>query len=233
MNNDLKTITAQTGVVIPAYNAGPYLGDVVRDTSAFIPLEHIIIVEDGSLDNTLEVAKGTGAVVVEHPVNKGKGAALKTGLLKAHAMGLRFAITLDADGQHRPTEIPRFLECQLATGADIIVGNRMAERKNMPGDRVFANKATSWFVSARSGVKIPDSQNGYRLVRTETFKKLAPNLKAVKYEAESEFLIKAGRAGAKIESVPIETIYAGEVSSVNPYVDTARFLRMAFRSFFW
>ena len=92
---------------------------------------------------------------------------------------------------------------------------------------------TSWFVSARSGVKIPDSQNGYRLIRTETFKNLAPRLKAVKYEAESEFLIKAGRAGARIEAVPIETIYATEVSSVNPYVDTARFLRMAFRSFFW
>jgi glycosyltransferase involved in cell wall biosynthesis len=233
MTDELKGILAETGVVIPSYNADPHLAEVVQDTTQFVPLEHIIIVDDGSLDNTLAVARGTGAVVVEHAINQGKGAALKTGLLKAHDMGLTFAVTIDADGQHKPEEIPRFLECQLATNADIVVGNRMVETKNMPGDRVFANKLTSWFVSARSGVTIPDSQNGYRLIRTETFKKLATRLKAVKYEAESEFLIKAGRAGARIESVPIETIYATEVSSVNPYVDTARFFRMAIRSFFW
>ncbi|UCH84349.1 MAG: glycosyltransferase family 2 protein [Candidatus Latescibacterota bacterium] len=233
MNDKTRKLAEQTGVVIPSYNAAPHLAEVVGDTSTFIPLSRIIIVDDGSTDNTLEVANGTGAVVVQHPVNRGKGAALKTGLNKAFEMGFAFAFTIDADGQHRPDEIPRFLECQVATDADIIVGNRMAERKNMPGDRVFANKATSWFVSLRSGVKIPDSQNGYRLIRTAMFKKVEPRLKAVKYEAESEFLIKAAKAGARIESVPVETIYATEVSSVNPYVDTARFLRMAFRSFFW
>jgi glycosyltransferase involved in cell wall biosynthesis len=233
MTQDLKTIASQTGVVIPSFNAARHLAAVVENTARYVPHSHIIVVDDGSTDDTFDTAKTTGAVVVRHAVNQGKGAALKTGLNKAIEMGLAFAITLDADGQHNPDEIPRFLECQLATDADIIVGNRMAEVKNMPGDRVFANKATSLFVSLRTGVKVPDSQNGYRLIRTATFKKLEPVLKAVKYEAESEILIKAAKAGARIESVPVETIYASEASSVNPWIDTGRFLRMAIKSFFW
>ena len=146
-------------------------------------------------------------------------------------MGLEYVITLDADGQHNPEEIPRFLQKELDTGADIIVGNRMAEIKNMPADRVFANRLTSWFVSARAGVRVPDSQNGYRLIRTALYTEL--KIKSKRYAAESEVLIKGAKAGAKIDWVPVETIYASEQSSVHPVVDTVRFLRMAIRSFFW
>ncbi len=233
MTENLQTIAGRTGVVIPSYNAGRHLRGVVEKTAHHVPISQIIVVDDGSVDDTFETAKQTGAVVLQHRINLGKGAALKTGLKRVAEMGLDYAITLDADGQHNPDEIPKFLECELATNADIIVGNRMAEPKNMPGDRVFANKATSLFVSLRTGVKVPDSQNGYRLIKTSMFQKLEPNLKAVKYEAESEILIKAAGAGARIESVPVETIYASEVSSVNPWIDTARFLRMAIKSFFW
>ncbi|MEJ2721468.1 MAG: glycosyltransferase family 2 protein [bacterium] len=233
MSQDWKKIAAQTGVVIPSYNADRHLAGVVERTARYVPLSQIIVVDDGSTDATLETAERSGAVVIRHPVNRGKGAALKTGLSKAVEMNLAFAITLDADGQHNPDEIPKFLERELDTGADIIVGNRMADRKNMPADRVFANRATSFFVSLRTGIKIPDSQNGYRLIRTSLFETLLPRLKAVKYEAESEILIKAAKAGARIASVPVETIYASEVSSVHPWIDTGRFLRMAIKSFFW
>lgn len=233
MSQDWEKVAAETGVVVPAYNADRHLGEVIERTVCYVPISQIVVVDDGSTDNTLETAKRTGAVVLVHPVNRGKGAALKTGLSKVAEMGLAFAITLDADGQHDPDEIPKFLECELDTGADIIVGNRMAERKNMPADRVFANRATSLFVSLRTGIKIPDSQNGYRLIKTSIFKQLEPRLKAVKYEAESEILIKAAKEGARIASVPVETIYASEVSSVHPWIDTGRFLRMAIKSFFW
>jgi glycosyltransferase involved in cell wall biosynthesis len=231
MSASLESVASRTGVVIPAYNAARHLDGVVRETSTHIPLSRIIVVDDGSSDATHETAVRAGAVVLRHPENRGKGVALHTGILAAHDMGLEFAITMDADGQHDPREIPLFLRKELETGADIIVGNRMADRKDMPGDRVFANRATSWFVSLRSRVQIPDSQNGYRLIKTSLYKTL--KIKAARYAAESEVLIRAAKKGAKIDWVPTETIYGSEVSSVHPVIDTLRFLRMALRSFFW
>jgi len=231
MSASLERVAGRTGVVIPAFNAGRHLAGVVRETSEFIPLSRIIVVDDGSTDATHETAVRSKAVVLRHPENRGKGVALHTGILAAFEMGLEFAITMDADGQHDPREIPLFLQKELDTGADIIVGNRMANRKNMPGDRVFANRATSWFVSARSRTRVPDSQNGYRLIKTSLYKSL--RIKAARYAAESEVLIRAAKKGAKIDWVPVETIYGTEVSSVHPVIDTLRFLRMAVRSFFW
>ena len=154
MSASLETIAERTGVVIPAYNAARHLEEVVRETSKQIPLSRILVVDDGSTDATYETAVRTGAVALRHAENRGKGVALHTGLLAAFDMGLEFAITMDADGQHDPREIPLFLRKELDTGADIIVGNRMANRKDMPGDRVFANRATSWFVSVmRMGMR--------------------------------------------------------------------------------
>ena len=231
MNPSLEPIVSHTAVVVPAFNAARHLEAVVRETSRFVPLSRIIVVDDGSVDETHEKAARSGAVVLRHAENKGKGIALNTGIVAALEMGSAFAITLDADGQHDPREIPRFLEKELETDADIIVGNRMADRKNMPDDRVFANRVTSWFVSLRAGVHIPDSQNGYRLIKTSLYNTL--KIRAKRYAAESEILIRAGKRGAKIEWVPVKTIYGSETSSVHPVVDTVRFLRMAVRSLFW
>jgi glycosyltransferase involved in cell wall biosynthesis len=217
--------------VIPAFNAARHLEGVIREASRFIPLSRIIVVDDGSTDETYETAVRSGAKALRHAENQGKGVALHTGILAALEMGSAFAITLDADGQHAPREIAVFLQKELETDADIIVGNRMADRKNMPEDRVFANRVTSWFVSLRAGVTIPDSQNGYRLIRTSLYRTL--KIRAKRYAAESEVLIRAGKKGAKIVWVPVETIYASETSSVNPVADTVRFLRMAVRSLFW
>jgi glycosyltransferase involved in cell wall biosynthesis len=236
MREDFRTdsaefIRARTALVIPAFNAAAHLAAVIDAAKEHVPVSRIIVVDDGSTDGTADVARGSGAVVLQHPENRGKGVALETGILQAARRGWEYAITIDADGQHDPGEIPLFLEKAARTGADIVVGNRMAARKNMPGDRVFANKVTSWFVSARSGVHIPDSQNGYRLLKTALYREL--RITAKRYAAESEILIRAGRAGARIEWVPVETIYGGEKSSVNPVIDTLRFLKLAVRSLFW
>ncbi len=231
MSEDTEGIARRTGVVIPAFNAAPHLEGVIDATSRLVDRGRIIVVDDGSTDGTRDIARRCGVTVLEHAENKGKGVALDTGILGAAAMGMEFVITLDADGQHKPEEIPRFLEKQLETGADIIVGNRMADRKNMPEDRVFANRATSWFVSARTGIRVPDSQNGYRLIRTSLYTSL--KIKSKRYAAESEVLIRGAKAGARIDWVPVETIYSTEQSSVHPVIDTLRFLRMAIKSFFW
>lgn len=231
MIRGLETLIDQTAVVIPAFNAGRHLDRVIESTVQFVPKTRVVVVDDGSDDNTYQTATDAGVVVLRHDENQGKGVALETGISKAFAMGLAFAITLDADAQHNPEEIPKFLECQAQTDADIVVGDRMADRKDMPGDRVFANKLTSWFVSLRTGTHVPDSQNCYRLIRTALFMSL--RIKATRYAAESEFLIRAAKAGARIVSVPVETIYGTERSSVNPYIDTLRFLKMAIKSFFW
>jgi glycosyltransferase involved in cell wall biosynthesis len=224
-------ILAKTAAVLPAFNAGRHLDSVIDDLDDFLPRERIIVVDDGSSDDTKEVAQAAGVVVVQHELNEGKGAALVSGARKAIELGMDYIITLDADGQHDPAEIPRFVEKARKTDADIICGNRMDDRKDMPAIRVFANSATSWFVTLRTGIKIPDSQNGYRMLKTAIFRKI--HLATKRYDTESEILIKTAGIGGKIESIPVQTIYGTETSSVNPFIDTLRFFRLVWRSLFW
>ncbi len=220
-----------TATVVPAFNAARHLAAVLERIAAVDATLPVIVVDDGSTDGTADVARAHGVHLVMHPENRGKGAALASGIAMAHDLGMEFAITLDADGQHNTDEIPRFIECQMRTGADVIVGNRMADRRDMPFMRVFANRVTSAFVSLRAGTYIPDSQNGYRMLRTSLVQRF--RLETTRYDTESEILIKAGRAGASIESIPVQTIYGSEESGVNPLVDTLRFLRLVIKSFFW
>lgn len=231
MPRSATDILAKTAVVVPAYNAGAHLADVLVNIQKVLPKEQIIVVDDGSVDTTKDVAHKAAVIVVEHGDNRGKGAALRSGVEKAIELGMDYAITLDADGQHDPAEIPKFIEHAGRSGADIIVGNRMDDRKDMPFIRVFANRATSAFVTLRTGQRVPDSQNGYRMLRTSLFKKF--KLVTTRYDTESEILIKAAGVGGTIESIPVQTIYGNESSSVNPFVDTLRFFRIVFRSLFW
>src|SRR5262249_54056999 len=151
-------------------------------------------------------------------------AAIRTGLARAGELGPPFAILLDADGQHNPDQIPAFVERQRETNADMVVGNRLVHTANMPWLRKAPNYLTSAVCSRLAGRRVPDWQNGYRLVRLSHFRKFP--LTTNRYEIESEMIIRAGRAGGKIASVPVETIYGDEKSFINPFVDTGRFLRM-------
>jgi len=218
-------------VVIPAFRAAAHLADVVAGVARHIPLGQVYVVNDGSPDTTAEVARRSGAVVLEHNVNRGKGAALDTGIRRAASDGYAFAITLDADGQHNPDDIPRFIDCQRETQADLVVGNRMAAPHGMPALRLWTNHVTSMVISLLARARVRDSQNGYRMIRIALYKSLP--LASVRYEAESELIIRAGRKGARVVSVPVETIYSDEISAIHPIVDTGRFLRLVWRSFFW
>jgi glycosyltransferase involved in cell wall biosynthesis len=225
------TVIEDLSAVIPAYNAARHLTAVIDRVARYVPRERIVVVDDGSADDTGAVAASAGATVVAHAQNQGKGAAIRTGLARAGELGPAFAILLDADGQHNPDEIPAFVARQRETGADLVVGNRLVRAANMPWLRKATNYVTSAVVSLLARRSVPDSQNGYRLVRLSHFKKFP--LTTSRYEIESEMIIRAGRAGGRIASVPVETIYGDEKSFINPFVDTGRFLRMVGKSLFW
>ena len=221
----------KTAIVIPAYNAASHLREVIQRCSAILPRERIIVVDDGSSDDTFAIAHAEDVTTIKHQDNWGKGKALSTGILKAHEMGAAYAFTIDADGQHDPQEIPSFLDHLQKTDADIIIGNRMLDVRDMPWLRVRTNRFTSWIVSLKAGQKIPDSQSGYRMIKTSLFLKI--RLETTRYETESEILFKAAKLGARIEAVPIATIYGEEISAINPFMDTIRFFRLVIKSFFW
>lgn len=209
-------------VLIPAFNEGEYIAEVVKGALRFV--SRVLVVDDGSTDRTVSIAKEVGADVACHPVNRGKGAALQTGFEVLLSTGSEAIIVLDGDGQHDPVELPAFIKCAFESGAGIVIGNRLADADGMPLVRYWTNRTMSMILSWLSRQKIPDSQCGYRLIRREVLERI--NFTTENYDLESEMLILASGLGYKIDSVPIKTIYTGQVSEIKPGMDTLRFLRL-------
>jgi glycosyltransferase involved in cell wall biosynthesis len=209
--------------VIPAYHEEAHVGRVAERTLA--QLDHVLVVDDGSTDATAARARASGAEVIVHPVNRGKGEAIKTGLRHwlAHEE-IESIVLLDADGQHLPDEIGRFLAAASATEAGLFVGTRMNDVREMPFVRRTVNHYMSRRISRLCGQEVPDTQCGYRMVQ----RALAPHLLdgTSRFDYETEMLIIASRAGFRIASVPISTIYSDEVSSIHPLRDTIRFFKL-------
>ncbi len=212
-------------IVIPTYNEAKTIAGIIRKIRQQ-ELE-VVVIDDGSLDNTYEIAKDNGAIVLRNENNEGKGASLIKGFHYAQDRDCDAVITMDGDGQHLPEEIPYFIRLAKYSNSGIFIGNRMFKIKNMPFVRVFTNKLMSWLISFVAGQSIPDTQCGFRLIKKEVLEKI--NLKTSKYETESEIIIKASRLGFKIESVPIKSIYSGEKSQINPVIDTLRFIKFIIR----
>ncbi len=212
--------------LIPAYNEEKNIGNLVR---GLLPgIKNVVVVDDGSTDRTARRAKESGAVVLRHQPCQGKGAALKTGYDYCLSQGFDAILNLDGDGQHDWREIEKFFKIAAETRAGIIIGNRMGDIKNMPRLRLLTNRVTSGIISFLVKQKIEDSQCGYRLIQRPVLEKV--KLSTAHFDTESELLIKAGRLGFKIISVPIETIYREEASEINKVVDTCRFIRLIWRS---
>lgn len=188
-------------VIIPAYNEGKTIFEVITKTKKFA--QNIIVVDDGSRDSTAAEAVRAGAVVVKHKVNLGKGAALKTGCDYALQQGAQKIITMDADGQHDPKEIPSFLSA--LDQHDLAFGSRKAP-KSMPAVLKFGNKALTKTLQILYGVKVEDSQCGYRSFKASAY----PSLRwdATDYYVETEMAIRAGKKKLKYATIHIETIYA-------------------------
>ena len=209
--------------LIPAFNEAGPLADVIRRAQPHV--REVVVVDDGSTDATSAVASAAGATVLRHDVNRGKGAAIITGLNYLRQSPASCGIFLDADGQHDPDAIPEFIELAARTGAGIVIGSRMTDTRGMPALRLWTNQFMSWVTGKLARQVIPDSQCGYRLLA----RAVLPDLKLVtaRFETETEMLIQVGRAGHKIASLPIRTIYkTGRVSRIQPCRDGIRFFKL-------
>jgi glycosyltransferase involved in cell wall biosynthesis len=213
-------------VVIPCLNEAASIGQVVKSAQRFVP--EMFVIDDGSRDGTGAMAKSAGAEVLRHEFPRGKGAALQTGWAHARKRGFRWALTMDGDGQHSAEDIPKFFEPAERTRAALVVGNRMESPEGMPRLRRIVNRWMSERISALAGMRLPDSQCGFRLLHLETWAALP--VSAAHFEIESDVLLAFARGGGPVAFVPIEVIYKNEQSKIHPVRDTVRWVRWWWRA---
>lgn len=206
--------------IIPALNAERSIATVVAQSRRHI--EPVVVIDDGSSDATGEVAEAVGATVLRHDVNRGKGAALKSGFAWALAHGFDAVITLDADAQHLPSEIPKFLEAREETGADLIIGGRSHLFPQMLPRRRLANRFSAACISIASGVRVTDSQSGFRLYSANLLRQI--KLRTDGFDMESEVIVRAGRRKLKVVTIPIDLGFVNGIatSHYKPLKDTLR-----------
>ena len=209
-------------VIVPAYHEEKRIAGVVAGIRRHCA--EVLVIDDGSADQTSAKAREAGAEVIRHPQNLGKGAALNTGFKAARDKGYAFVITMDADGQHDPEDIPAFVKAFREGAGDVLVGTRMDRAHNMPLHRKLVNRFMSWLLSRFMGQSVPDTQCGYRLFSARSL----PNMPTTsqRFAAESEVLLELAEQGLRFGSVPIKVIYGDEKSKINPMRDTWRFFRM-------
>ncbi|MBI4353314.1 MAG: glycosyltransferase family 2 protein [Candidatus Omnitrophica bacterium] len=208
-------------VVVPAFNEEASLEGLVRGVQekGF----DVLVVDDGSSDQTLRKAEALKAKTLALPANGGKGTALRKAFEWLLRRPYSVVVLMDADGQHDPSEIDRFLCALGRDGVGVAVGNRMHDPEGMPWIRRLTNRFLSWILSRLTGQNIPDSQCGYRAMKREVLESIT--LTTARFETESEMLLEAARKGFAIGSVPIRCVYHGGKSRIHPLADTWRFFR--------
>ena len=204
--------------VIPSFNESASITTLVRAVRQHVPA--VLVVDDGSTDDTALRAKNAGAGVFKHERNLGKGAALKTGLSRALKQGYEWAVTLDGDGQHAPEDLPALLSCAEQTGALLVIGNRMNEAHKMSWLRRQVNRWMSRKLSQRAGRPLPDTQSGFRLIHLRTWAALSLNTEH--FEVESEMLLAFLAAEHPVAFVPIQVICRSRSSHICPVMDSLR-----------
>jgi glycosyltransferase involved in cell wall biosynthesis len=214
----------RVAALVPAFDCASTIADVVRGVARHC--ERVLVVDDGSSDATAEVARGAGAAVVRHDVNRGKGAALRTGLVRLLAEGYTHAFSVDGDGQHLADEMVRLLDTSRAYADAIVLGaRRLAPEQAVAPIKRFGNDFANWWVSLAAGREFADTQTGFRIYP------IAPTLElgvqAERYQFESEVLILAARRGIDIRTCEVAVHYPppGErVSHYAPWLDTCRII---------
>ncbi len=214
----------KVGIVIPGYNIGRQLRSVLSKCLHYVSRKHIYVIDDGSTDRTVEIAKEEKVVVHRHSSNLGKGSALKSGFQLALSDGLEGVITIDGDGQHDPDFIPSFLSVMQETGCDFVMGVRPFRICEMPADRILSNRLSSLIVSSIVGQRIYDSQCGFRLIRKNVIEDIA--LDTNHFETETELLVKSIRHGFRIGFCPIPVVHTAYKSRIRRLPDTVRFCRL-------
>jgi len=188
--------------VIPAYNEESTILEVIKQVLPKVT--EVIVVDDGSKDNTRRLAEKAGVTVVSHAINRGLGAALSTGFVAAEKLKADVVVTLDADGQHDPEELNRLVKA-IEAGADVVIGSRMIDHKGMPWYRVLAQMLGNTATFILFGAWVTDSQSGFRAFKIEALKKM--HLHTNRMEISSEIVAEIKRAGLYLVEVPITAIY--------------------------
>jgi glycosyltransferase involved in cell wall biosynthesis len=215
-----KANSADILALIPAFNEADHITSVVAGARRYLP---VLVVDDGSRDSTAMLAQAAGATVVSQQPNAGKGAALKAGFRWAIAHGYTAVITLDADGQHDPAEIPAFLQADQAEPCDLIIGER--DFSKIPIVRRVSNTIGRITFSWALGRPVRDNQSGYRLISQRLMESmLASDEQGFQFEVE--MIVVGVRQGFHLCAVPIRTIYAGEKSHIQPLRHVLEFTRM-------
>ena len=205
--------------VIPALNEAGTIREVVEGVRPYVSA--VVVVDDGSSDQTAALAEAGGAMVLKHESVSGKGRAVRTGLDYALTRtSADYVIILDGDLQHLPAEAPRLIATALDTNADLVVGVRRFERSAMPASRYHANVIGSRALSSFVGVPLEDTQCGYRVFRVDMLRQM--HLRATGYDIETEMLIKVGRLGGRIVQAPVSAVYGSGRSKLRPVRDTTR-----------
>jgi glycosyltransferase involved in cell wall biosynthesis len=213
-------------VIIPAYNAAASLPSLLPGVLKHAAARDVLVVDDGSTDGTAGTASAFDVLVVRQGTNAGKGEALERGFAHALLNGYDAVITIDADGQHPPELLPRLLDRAAAGVYDVVIASRRRQFDMMRWERALSNRITTVVVALLAGVRIEDSQCGYRFISTSLLRRLS--LSAGGFQAESELLIQAGRLGARIGHVACG-VRPGKISHINHSVDTIRFICLCIR----
>ena len=206
--------------LVPAYNEAGRVGGVVAAVRARLP---VLVVDDGSADGTARLAEDAGATVLRQQPNQGKGAALRAGFRWALDAGYDAVITLDADGQHDPAEIPAFIDAFTAQNADLVIGERTF--RQMPFPRNLSNTIGRWLFSWALGQPVRDNQSGYRLLSRRMMEATLSSREGG-FEFEVEMIVTCVQRGYRLAGVPIRTIYEGEKSHIKPIPQTVHFMRV-------
>lgn len=222
-NIKLDNIVNKTCVIIPTYNNDGTLLDVIKNVSKYN--KNIIIVNDGSTDSTSTILNNLTDryKIIHFNKNKGKGKAIRQGLKEAVTMGFDYAITIDSDGQHFPEDIPSFTKDICEKGKGIIVGLRNMNQINVPTKSNFGNKFSNFWFTVNTGIKLQDTQSGYRLYPTSIIKEI--NFLTKRFEFEIEVLVRSAWKGYNIRNLPVQVYYAvgkARISHFRPFQDFFR-----------
>lgn len=201
-DREANNVSVQYAVLITCYNERDRIADLIGRVRAHTP--HILVVDDGSSDGSDAEILATGAPVLLHRVNQGKGAAIRTGLRALLGMCYDYVVFMDGDGQHDPDDLPAFV-AEAEKGVDFICGNRMEDVASMPYKRFFTNRMGSWAISYIAGVRVPDTMVGYRMIATSLLRKFPLISKG--FTIETEILLRCFQHEITYSNIPVRTIY--------------------------
>ncbi len=195
-------------VVVPAYCEASVLPTVIQGLAAYLPREQIVVVNDGSPDNTAEVARAAGVVTLSHPINRGQGAALATGIAAALRLGAKIVVTFDADDQHSPSDLPALVEPIRTGRADVALGSRFASGRgsDVPASRRMLLRGGVVFTRIISRIEVTDTHNGLRALSRHAAEQIAILQDGMAHA--SEILDEIGRLNLKYEEVPVHIRYS-------------------------